>query len=657
MYYLIICFPCLHSTSLHLSVTLVFNDTPTMKFATLVIFACLKCVTVKSQGSLRVEDKSSNKAATAVELTEVYDPEINDDAIVNADERAEADWGLKSSVREAMVCTPLWYINCDGVCVMSCEVDIGGSCGGLAKPWDTLCVTKSECCEKKLTSIGVPFYEEQLFRDSCLASCHSPTPAPNNASSKNPSTNPSSNPSEFTITAIQESTDPSSNPSSLPSSNPSSGSSTNPSSNNSTSRIPSPIFWVQKGSAMVGDAAKDNLGNSVALSADAKTMVTGAPGFYYNPDREGYVKVYHMTNNSGSRTQLGQTIYGNVIGDRFGYSVDITAESNRIVVGSPGDQEYKDRPGYVQVYSLDSDGEAGTTGAWNWKQVGQDIAGEVIGDEFGYSVSISDDGKMIAVGAPSNDGTNGVNSGHVRIYRLADDGARWEQIGEDIDGDAATEKLGTSVSLSANGSIIAIGVPFARINGVWTGQVKVYTIDSGGLSWEQLGKSIYGDNDWDQFGRSVDISPDGNSLAVGTWVNTGPGYVKVFSMENGGGEDLGAANWKQIAWNITGEGSGGYIGFGYSVSLSDDAKTLAIGAPWANDLDSGYVQVYRMDDSELGWTQIGEDIDGKAFENYSGWSVSLSADGKTVAIGSGHSDDNGDESGHVRVFVCSGCLP
>ena len=82
---------------------------------------------------------------------------------------------------------------------MSCKEDIGGSCGGLAKPWDTLCVTKSECCEKKLTSIGVPFYEEQLFRDSCLASCHSPTPAPANTSSKNPSTNPSSNQSEITI--------------------------------------------------------------------------------------------------------------------------------------------------------------------------------------------------------------------------------------------------------------------------------------------------------------------------------------------------------------------------------------------------------------------------------------------------------------------------
>jgi hypothetical protein len=415
-------------------------------------------------------------------------------------------------------------------------------------------------------------------------------------------------------------------------------------------------IWKQQGSAIVGDAEYDHLGTSVALSADAKTLVVGAPGKYDNTDREGYVKVYRTTDDGGSRTQLGQTIYGNATGDLFGYSVDVTAQGNVIVLGSPGYSVVNDRPGYVQVFSLDSDDEtAGTTGTW--KQVGQDIAGEAIGDEFGCSVSISDDGKTIAVGAYKNDGKNGeyYYSGHVRIYRLADDGASWEQIGEDIDGDAAGDYSGTSVSLSANGSIVATGALLAGIHGITTGQVKVYRIDSGGSSWEQLGKSIYGDNENDWFGFSVDISPDGNSLAVGTYVSVGPGYVKVFSLENGGGgvdEDLGASSWKQVGLTITGEANGDL--FGNSVSLSDDAKTLAVGAPNANGEDGDYVGrvwVYRTDDSESGWTKIGEDIDGEAAGDLSGWSVSLSGDGKTVAIGSDGNDDNGDASGHVRVFV------
>jgi len=409
-------------------------------------------------------------------------------------------------------------------------------------------------------------------------------------------------------------------------------------------------LWEQQGSVIVGDAAEDYLGASVALSADAKTLVVGAPGWYGNTDREGYVKVYRMTDDGGNRTQLGQTIYGNATGDLFGWSVDVTAQGNVILLGSPGEWDVDDRLGYVQVFSLDSDDEtAGTTGTW--KKVGQDIAGEA---KFGLSVSISDDGKTIAIGAPFNDGKNGEDSGHVRIYRLADDGASWEQIGEDIDGDAAGDNSGISVSLSANGTIIAIGATGAGIDGVlYTGQVKVYRIDSGGSSWEQLGESIYGNNESDGFGNSVDISPDGNSLAVGTYVSYG--YVKVFSLENGGGDDddddLGASSWKQIGLTITGEANGDL--FGVSVSLSDDAKTLAVGARFANDFDSGHVRVYRTDDSESGWTKIREDIDGDAAGDYSGGSVSLSGDGKTVAIGSYGNGDNGVNSGHVRVFVAN----
>ena len=162
---------------------------------------------------------------------------------------------------------------------------------------------------------------------------------------------------------------------------------------------------------------------------------------------------------------------------------------NMSMIRSSGSFWSEDRPGYVGVLKLVSDGDIGTN---TWVQIGEDITGEANGDWFGYSVSISDDGKTIAVGAPSNDGMNGEASGHVRIYQLDDDGTNWEQIGDDIDGDADYNRFGWSVSLSANGAIVVIGASYyACVNEICPGGAKVYRIDSAGSSWEKLGETIY----------------------------------------------------------------------------------------------------------------------------------------------------------------------
>jgi len=50
------------------------------------------------------------------------------------------------------------------------------------------------------------------------------------------------------------------------------------------------------------------------------------------------------------------------------------------------------------------------------------------------------------------------------------------------------------------------------------------------------------------------------------------------------------------------------------------------------------------------FNQIGMDIDGQGFFDRSGAAVSLSADGRRVAIGSPTSDGNGTAAGHVRIF-------
>jgi hypothetical protein len=112
-----------------------------------------------------------------------------------------------------------------------------------------------------------------------------------------------------------------------------------------------------------------------------------------------------------------------------------------------------------------------------WNQIGQDIIGDGNGDEFGWSVSLSDDGKTLGVGADTGDGKNGVDSGYVRIYRMDDAQSNWIQIGDDIDGDEADDNSGWSVSLSVDGSKVAIGAPYNDANGNSAGHVRVFALE------------------------------------------------------------------------------------------------------------------------------------------------------------------------------------
>ena len=84
-----------------------------------------------------------------------------------------------------------------------------------------------------------------------------------------------------------------------------------------------------------------------------------------------------------------------------------------------------------------------------WKQLGGDINGEGGSDMSGWSVSLSADGTRVAIGANGNDGVNGADSGHTRVYEWY--GGAWTQLGGDIDGEAAGDMSSWSVSLSADG--------------------------------------------------------------------------------------------------------------------------------------------------------------------------------------------------------------
>ena len=112
------------------------------------------------------------------------------------------------------------------------------------------------------------------------------------------------------------------------------------------------------------------------------------------------------------------------------------------------------------------------SGQIEWDQRGLDIDGEAAEDASGYSVPLSSDGSVVAIGANGNDG-RGEDAGHVRIYEWS--GTDWQQRGGDIDGEGDLDESGHSVSLSSDGSVVAIGAPQTYSGG--SGYVRVFAID------------------------------------------------------------------------------------------------------------------------------------------------------------------------------------
>ena len=156
------------------------------------------------------------------------------------------------------------------------------------------------------------------------------------------------------------------------------------------------------------------------------------------------------------------------------------------------------------------------------------LYGEAANDNSGSSVSLSSDGSIVAIGADNNDG-NGNNAGHVRVYQYAS--GSWSNLGADIDGETANDWSGWSVSLSSDGTIVAIGALYNDGTASNAGHVRVYQYASG--SWSKLGSDIDGEVAADKSGFSVSLSDDGSIVAIGAIHNTGnsnndSGHVRVY---------------------------------------------------------------------------------------------------------------------------------
>ena len=253
---------------------------------------------------------------------------------------------------------------------------------------------------------------------------------------------------------------------------------------------------------------------------------------------------------------------------------------------------------------------------------GSDIDGAVAGDVSGYSVSLSSDGTIVAIGAYLNDGNSSNsndNRGHVRIYKYVSN--EWKKVGIDISGTSTIisgtstilgDESGRSVSLSSDGTVVAIGSIAHDIN---KGHVRIFEIDEiVAREWDSntpLAELVidFGDN------------KKKNLTRYNIWASTSNsnGAPKKWTLE--GSND--GTNWtilderdNETIWpTITG--------------TSADESLHESNAYY---IPKGHVRVYNF--SSGGWLSLGDDIDNTVYANESySKSIDISGDGSKLIIG------------------------
>jgi hypothetical protein len=390
--------------------------------------------------------------------------------------------------------------------------------------------------------------------------------------------------------------------------------------------------WIQQAYVKASNAgAGDTFGSSVALSSDGNTLAVGAPaeassstGINSTPNelaaQAGAAYVY--ARNAGTWLEQAYVKASNTgATDLFGISVALSGDGNTLAVGAFGEassttginttpDELAPFAGAAYVYT-----RSGST----WSQQAYVKASNTeSGDAFGGSVALSGDGNTLAVGAFGEaSSTTGINStpnelapgaGAVYVYNRS--GSTWAQqayVKASNSGDG--DNFGTSVALSGDGNTLAVGAPFedSSTPGVGStpneltsdaGAVYVYTRSGSTWSHQAYVKASNPDTNFtggrfigDQFGSSVALSADGNTLAAGA-IGESSGRTGVIAgvvdetAANGNGALLSGAvyvltrsgaSWSQQTY-VKASNTGDDDRFGTSVALSSDGNTLAVGA-------------------------------------------------------------------------------
>ncbi|WP_354296007.1 YDG domain-containing protein [Sphingomonas sp. 1185] len=471
----------------------------------------------------------------------------------------------------------------------------------------------------------------------------------------------------------------------------------------------------------------DLFGSAVALNAAGDRLAVGAwlDDGYQNATVDSgavYLFAFNDTNFSGAqlRATVGKGYDVNVDalvpGDRFGTSVSLNGAGNLLAVGAQQDGGSSRSGQYGSVYLLNFSDNNFSNGALiaavgRGKSGSKDYNINSLNDKdhFGSAVSLSGDGKLLAVGA------NNTASGTGSVYLMSFDNSNSSDpyknpamvatIGKgysgssdlNLDALSAGDRFGSAVALNAYGYALAVGAPgdknsgaaylfnLISTNGNVSGVVKRGIIGKGYTGAKDVNLGILDSND--QFGSGVSLNKYADRLVVGAWLDSGAGNNSLYS---GAAYLFGFSDTSFTGGTLLGTIGKGYIGdggrnvdvsrlsagdaFGTSVALNGDATRMAIGAPGDAGFDgtaakAGAVYLFTFNDGNFnGGTLAG--IVGKGYfggKNVNvgtlvagdlfGQSVALNGAGDRLAVGAvgdyGVNRATGAYTGAVYLFAFS----
>ena len=353
-------------------------------------------------------------------------------------------------------------------------------------------------------------------------------------------------------------------------------------------------------------------GSSISLSNDGQRMAVGDPDFSISDI--GSTNIYEYT--SAGWSTLGQSILGQNDGDRSGEYVSISGNGSRVATRAPHHDGYR---GNTRVYQYNI--------SYNqWQQVGSDIDGKSQNenfnvDDFRGKLSLSNDGSTVAFGGPMYDNNGVSNAGYVRVLKY--NSVEWVQMGSDIYGESTNDYFGGgSLSLSSNGSVLAVGVPHY---GNEIGRVYIYKYNS--TDWEPMGGVIDGAADYNRFGKQVSLSHDGSIVAASSphWPAIfgvsipEQGRIRVFT--------YAAGSWVQRGGSIEGTVESEMLG--YTMAMSGDGYLILTNTK-ENNNDAIGIYNYSISDNSWSISEINSLTKG----------LSLSQDGSHMcSVAPGSSED------------------